>query len=144
MKEGDLVDFEDSFGSWYNGTVIQVIEEEEGKKRVKISQKVYHETGPRSDDHGNYYGMTDYDETLDVTSHKLQPYCTVAKEFVFESSKTSYDHVDDSNDYEFMEINGEKVYAIPRKKYVSELLFNTINGYGRMGGFDKALDYLEK
>ena len=26
LKIGDLVDVEDSFGSWYNGTVIEVIE----------------------------------------------------------------------------------------------------------------------
>lgn len=43
--------------------------------------------------------MSDYDETLDVTSHKLQPYCQVAREFVYESSKSNYDSVDDINDY---------------------------------------------
>ena len=96
-----MVDYEDSFGSWYNGTVLKVMQDEEGRKRVKIAQKVYNESGPRSDDKGNFYGMSDYDETLDVPSHKLQPYCTVAKEFVYESSKTSYDTVDDINDYEF-------------------------------------------
>ena len=26
LKEGDLVDYEDSFGSWYNGTVTEVLE----------------------------------------------------------------------------------------------------------------------
>lgn len=26
LKKGDLVDVEDSFGTWYNGTVIDVIQ----------------------------------------------------------------------------------------------------------------------
>lgn len=49
LKEGDLVDFEDTYGSWSNGTVTQVSEEEGGVKRVKIIQKVYREDGPRTD-----------------------------------------------------------------------------------------------
>ena len=27
LKEGDVVDYEDSFGSWYNGTITKVFEE---------------------------------------------------------------------------------------------------------------------
>ena len=62
---------------------------------------------------------------------------------MYESSKTSYDAVEDVNDYEFMEIDGEKIYAFPRKKILSEVLFQTINSFGRMGGFEKILAYLE-
>lgn len=40
-------------------------------------------------------------------------------------------------------MNGEKIYALPRKKYLSSLLFETINGFGRAGGFEKILNYLE-
>ena len=55
-------------------------EEEEGtRKKVRIAQKIYHESGPKEDEKGSYYGMSDYEETLDSTSYKLQPYCTVAK-----------------------------------------------------------------
>lgn len=41
--------------------------------------KVYHENGPKFDENGKFYGFSDFEETVDVTSPKLQPYCRVAK-----------------------------------------------------------------
>ena len=38
---------------------------------------------------------------------------------------------------------GDKVYAFPRKKYLSEFMFKTINKFGQMEGFNKILEFLE-
>lgn len=48
-----------------------------------------------------------------------------------------YDSIEDINDYEFQFWNGERIYALPRKKYLSEFQFQTINEFGKLGGFDK-------
>ena len=36
------------------------------------------------------------------------------------------------------------MYALPRKKCLSEFLFNAINNFGRLGGFSIPIDRLEK
>ena len=41
--------------------------------------KVYHENGTKTDENGKYFGFCDYEETIDATNPRLQPYCTVAK-----------------------------------------------------------------
>lgn len=94
---------EDSFGSWYNGTVLEVIPKDDDKKNIKVTLKVYHENGNKEDSTGTYYGFSEYEEVLDFTSPKLAPFGTVAKEYCYESSKAvaSYDSVEDINDYEF-------------------------------------------
>lgn len=79
LKKGDLVDVQDSFGTWYNGTVLEIIEKEEGKKSAKVTLKVYDEMGNKSDENGSYFGFSEYEEILDITSPKLAPFTTVAK-----------------------------------------------------------------
>lgn len=76
-------------------------------------------------------------------SPKLQPYCSMAREHDYSYSH-SIDQIDDYNDGEVSEINGLKTYALPRKRYLSEFLFKTINKFGQIGGFDIILNYLEK
>jgi hypothetical protein len=41
LKVGDLVDCQDSFGGWYHGTVLKVIDHGDNKKSVKVTFKVY-------------------------------------------------------------------------------------------------------
>lgn len=68
---------------------------------VKVTLKVYDEGGNKYDQNGKFYGFSDYEEIYDVTSPKIQPFCSICKKFAFESSKSSYDAIDDSNDAEF-------------------------------------------
>lgn len=138
LKVGDLVDAEDSFGAWYNATVVKIIGENENTK-VKVYFKVYHENGNKMDTEGRYYGFSDYPEVYELTSPRLQPYCSIAKEFSYESSKASTDYVDDFNDLEVQEINGEPIYALPRKRFLSGLFFNLLNKFGKLGGFTTLL-----
>jgi len=41
LKAGDLTDCEDHYGSWYNSTIIEVMEREDGKKIAKVAFKIY-------------------------------------------------------------------------------------------------------
>jgi hypothetical protein len=41
VKTGDLLDVMDSFGGWYNATVIGVEEEDDGRRKVEVTIKVY-------------------------------------------------------------------------------------------------------
>lgn len=41
LKVGDLLDCQDSFGSWYHGTVLEVINHPNDSKSVRITFKVY-------------------------------------------------------------------------------------------------------
>ena len=49
LKVGDLVDCQDSFGGWYHGTVLKVIDHGDNKKSVKVTFKVYDQNGNKSD-----------------------------------------------------------------------------------------------
>lgn len=79
LQKGDLVDIEDHFGNWVNGTVLEVLEKGGGKKDVKVAMKVWHREGNRNDQNGRFYGFDDYEEVVDFTSTKLAPYCSIAK-----------------------------------------------------------------
>jgi hypothetical protein len=59
----------------------------------------------------------------------------VAKEFYYESSKSQFDVIDDYNDMEINQINGKTIYALPRKKHLSQLIFEALNSFGYLGGF---------
>ena len=41
LKVGNLLDCQDSFGSWYHGTVLEVINHPNDSKSVRITFKVY-------------------------------------------------------------------------------------------------------
>ena len=41
-------------------------------------------------------------------------------------------------------MHGSKIYALPRKKHLSQFQFQTINEFGERGGFNNYLEYLEK
>lgn len=43
----------------------------------------------------------------------------------------------------FEEIDGEKIYALPRKRNLSEFYFKELNTFGKMGGFDKAVEKMQ-
>ncbi len=62
-----------------------------------------------------------------MTNPKIQNYRSVLKERVSDLGSKGFIDSDDINDAEFEEINGQRLYALPRKKYLSEFLFNTIN-----------------
>jgi hypothetical protein len=36
---------------------------------------------------------------------------------------------------EFNEWDGQKLYALPRRKYLNETIFNGLNLFGELGGF---------
>ena len=78
-----------------------------------------------------------------MTSPKLQPYGAIVKDkSYYDSGSKSFTDNDDLNDEEFEELCGEKLYALPRKKCLSEFLFNAINNFGRLGGFSIPVDRL--
>ena len=97
--------------------------------------KVYHEFGNKTDEQGKYFGFSDYSESFCAFSAELAPYCSVAKEFNYDSSKSQFDYIDDYNDMAFTEINGKRIYALPRKKSLSQLIFVALNHFGELGGF---------
>jgi len=41
LKVGDLIDCQDAYGSWYHGTVLQVIDHPDNAKSAEITFKVY-------------------------------------------------------------------------------------------------------
>lgn len=53
------------------------------------------------------------------------------------------DVIDDQNDMETTKIEGKRVYALPRKKLLSETLFKALNRFGELGGFDKVIEQIE-
>ena len=145
LKEGDLLDCEDHYGGWYSCTIMEVNEKDEDKKMVKVTFKVYDEKGNKFDEKGRYYGLSGYTEEIDATSPKIQPFGSVIKDRnYYDTGSKSFMDSDDLNDEEFQDLCGEKLYALPRKKCLSEFLFNAINNFGRMGGFNKPVDRLEK
>ena len=81
--------------------------------------KVYNEAGGKVDEGGRFFGFNDYKEKYDAFSPEIAPYCSVAKEFYYQSSKLQFQTVDDQNDMEFHEHNGKKIYALPRRKNLS-------------------------
>ena len=116
--------------------MLEVLERTESKRLIKVAFKVYSEDGNKYDDKGRYYGLSGYTEEIDFTSPKIQPFKSIVKErsYYDSSSKALIDN-DDLNDSEFEELSGEKLYALPRKKYLSEFLFNALNEFGRQGGY---------
>lgn len=50
---------------------------------MKVTLKVYHENGNKSDEGGQYFGFSDYEEIIDFTSPKLAPFCSIAKQFCY-------------------------------------------------------------
>ena len=88
---------------------------------------MYNPHGNKIDTDGRFFGFMDYTETYPWTSPKLQPFCSVAKEFCYDSSKSSSDWVDDYNDDVFPTFGGETVYALPRKKNLSGFYFAALN-----------------
>ena len=55
-----------------------------------------------------------------MTSPKIQPFKSIVKErSYYDSSSKGLTDGDDLNDSEFEELSGEKLYALPRKKYLS-------------------------
>ena len=112
------------------------MEREDGKKIAKVAFSIYDQKGNKFDDKGRYFGLMGYYEDIDVTSPKLQPFGSVVKEKTyFDSGSKSLLDNDDLNDEQFEELCGQRLYALPRKKCLSEFLFNAINNFGRMGGF---------
>ena len=79
LKVGDLVDCEDHYGGWYSSTIVDVLQKDENKKLVKVAFKVYDEKGTKYDEKGRYFGMGGYNEDVDITSPKLQPYGSIVK-----------------------------------------------------------------
>lgn len=109
LKVGDVIDCQEMYGNWYNATIVEVIEKQDKKKKINVVFRVQHPEGNKVDENGvTYYGSLNNDEVLefDVTSPKIAPFCTVAKQYAYESTKTAYDTVEDYNDYEYSEVNG--------------------------------------
>ena len=52
--------------------------------------KVYNEAGGKVDEGGRFFGFNDYKEKYDAFSPEIAPYCSVAKEFYYESSKLQF------------------------------------------------------
>ena len=108
----------DSFGSWYNATVISINDDKNDekdsnadshvkRKEINVTLKVYNKDGNKIDEETQkkYFGFADYNETFCVYSAEIAPYCSVAKEFNYDSSKSQFDYIDDYNDMVFREWN---------------------------------------
>lgn len=80
LKAGDLVDCEDHYGGWYGSTIQEVTVSEDGKRQAKVVFKVYDPKGNKEDEKGHYFGLNTYNEDIDVTSPKIQPYGSVVKD----------------------------------------------------------------
>ena len=110
---------------------------------IEVTLKVYNENGSKVDDTGKYYGFSEYTESYDAFSPDIASYCSIAKQFCYDSSKSQYEYVDDFNDMEFTEHQDKRIYAIPRKKYLSEVIFIALNRFGQNGGFQKVINKIQ-
>ena len=99
---GSRLDAMSTKSVWYYSTVVEVFIEKQNKK-VRVSYRVFHDTGDRTDSDGNkYFGLgPNEDEILDVMSPRIQKEGTMRRKLCYFSFESSDYVMDDSYDLLF-------------------------------------------
>lgn len=131
---------------WNKSTILDIKEQmvapERTAKLALIGYRVYCENGSKNDDKGTFEGWSNrFDEWISIYSPRIQP-------FLSKTMRGTSDDADLDDNYDKLmqpEEGQSRVYAVPRlRKCTSSLYIRLLNLFGNEGGFDLALQALEK
>ena len=146
LKVNDVVDAHDK-SSWNKSTILDMKEQQISPDRTAvpmafIAYRIYMEKGSKSDERGAFEGWSSrFDEWISLYSPRIQP-------FFSKTQKGGMDEIDLDDEMDNLmkaEDGMDRVFGVPRiRKCTSSLYLKLLNLFGNRGGFDIALETLQK